>query len=43
MKEMDRLNNLSSEVATLAIDNQSLISEIDGYRNAKGNFNGLTL
>lgn len=39
---MERLNNLSSEVATLAIDNQSLITEIDGYRNIRGNFDGLT-
>lgn len=40
---MERLNNLSNEVATLAISNQSLLSDIEGYRSARGNFDGLAL
>lgn len=42
LNEMERLNSLSSEVATLAINNQSLLSEIEGFRNARSNFDGLT-
>ena len=38
---MDRLNNLSNEVATLAISNQSLLTEIEGFRSARSNFDGL--
>ena len=40
---MERLNNLSNELATLAITNKSLTFEIEGYRNVRGDFDGLAL